>query len=181
MKKFEEMTKAELIEVAEKYELMDKFEGKDPQKVTNAEYLEVLNEFKAEKNEGKDEEPKEEKVKKIKQLRTEDLMTMVPVIVTDHDTSVEIKDDEGARGIELYWGNPFIGQTERVFMHGKRQYLTKGLLKRMRKMTVPETIKDEHGREIARSVRPRFSIVEVAGMTEEELLKLEQKQRLMSN
>lgn len=182
-KTFEEMTKAELAKVAETYGLTDKIaeNAKDANKITNAEYVTVLNEYKdaQDKTAPAKVETKEANREELIQIRAEDLYRQIPVIVTDHDNSVEVKDDDGRRGIELYWGNSMgIGQTERFFNTGERQYLTRGLLKKMKRMTIPEFKKDKYGKEIAVSTRKRFVITEVEGMTEDEITALGKKQQL---
>lgn len=177
-KTFEEMTKAELQKAISAYKLDDKVKeiNENIDKVTNAQYIEILNKYKQEKNEQVKEEVKKEtgtkkkpSISEMKALRAEDLYIKIPVIITDHDSTIDIKDDSDNRIEEVYWGNTVIGQTERFLVRsGETQYLTKGLVKKLKRMTIPEFVKDSNGREIVKS-RKRFTIAPGEPMTDKKL------------
>lgn len=179
MKEYSEMIKAELEAEIEKEGLAQEVTdtAKNPNKPTNAELVSVLEVAKAGKVEVNsfDESPevgtKVDDVDEETKVATmvEDLNTMVPVIVTDHDTSISIEEDDERRVVGLRWGNPLIGMTTtNVALHGKLQYLPKGALIRLNKVTLADHIKDADGKEKTVTDRSRFSVADTTGWSEAE-------------
>ena len=170
-KTFNEMTKAELKNAAVALKLEDTvIEGaKNPKAITNAEYITVLEKYKADQElanpeaaksqaedaaraeetngEGNDSEieitpkstPEEEKETIIS-----DYSTMIPVIITDHDTSIAIEEDDERRLVAIRWGNPVIGMTTvNIPLHGRMQYVQKGAIIRLKKISLASHVKNE--------------------------------------
>ena len=192
-KPFDEMIKKELVEATVFLKLEDKVAetAKDPKKPTNAEYVTVLEKFKADQEKANPDEAKSQKVdnadagqakesgSKIitpkhskvvaKATMVADLETMVPVIITDHDTSVAVEDDTEARTVAVRWGNPVIGMTTvNIPLHGKMQYVQKGAIIRLKKVSLASHIKDADGKELSHRDRKRFSVSDTTGWTEAE-------------
>lgn len=183
MKPFSEMIKSELEAAAEAAGVIDAVReyAKNPVKPTNAEYVHVLEMDAAEKAGKVTIEPAEdEDVKGTNGTedtdaetklanKVEDLNTMIPVIVTDHDNSIDIAEDEERRTIGIRWGNPMIGMTTtHVARHGKLQYLPKGAVMRLKKIPLADHIKDADGKEKSVLERRRFSVSDTTGWSEAE-------------
>ena len=189
MSTFADMNKADLVELVVKYNLEDKLNalGSDPKKIRNELIINILEEYKASKEAGSDvgeeakaaTETKSKPVSKGKKMTVEDtreyLMTALPYIITDHDDTIQVKDDAANRVIEFSWGNPVIGMKhEKVALHGMRQYVTRGGIKAMKKMMIPRTEVDPNTKQLKRlGSRPRFSIAPTEGLTDAEWKKLE--------
>jgi len=195
MKPFKEMIKNELEEAVAKFEIAGKVKefAKVANKPTNAEYVTVLERHAAELEAKKAKEVedvevvKEEVVEDGEALSIEekranmaaDLETCIPVIVTDHDNTVTITEDENRRTVPITWGNPIIGMTTNyVAMHGEVQYLPKGCVARLRRITLADHIKDGAGNETSKNNRARFSVADTTGWTEEEFEAKAAAQRL---
>lgn len=180
MKPFSEMIKSELEAAAEAAGVVDAVReyAKNSAKPTNAEYVYVLEMDAAEKAgkvtiesvEDEDEKGTEDTDSETKLAnKVEDLNTMIPVIVTDHDNSIDVTEDEERRTIGLRWGNPMIGMTTtQVARHGKLQYLPKGAVIRLKKIPLADHIKDADGKEKSVLERRRFSVSDTTGWSEAE-------------
>ena len=193
------MNKTELHELATTYGKLDEInklsivnERKDGP--TIADYKEVLEKFKTMQNEVIDNENKElEKVKEegrnenrplenptkpeLVAMRVEDLMITVPVIVMDHMNHTDVKEDNSLRGERFTWGNSMgVGQTETVFRHGRTQQLTKGMLKRLRRIMIPDFETDEKGNRIPKPAMNRFTISPGEIITEDKLAAMKKAQ-----
>lgn len=194
-KTFDKMNKAELVEAAELLKLVEEVaaSAKDPEKITNAEYIAVLEAYKATQDEANADIAKEAKQPKtsktgttpvntpeqVKATMAEDYGTLIPVIVTDHDSSVTIEDDSQARTVAVRWGNPVIGMsTTHIPLHGKMQYVPKGAVIRLRKIPLANHTKDADGREMSHRDNKRFSVADTTGWTEEEFNAHRDEQRL---
>ncbi len=134
-KAFDKMNKTELESAIAFLKLEDEVlaTAKDPEKITNADYVSVLEAFKAKQDidnvdvvtEVKASETGTPAVKVNNSaekaiVKAEDLHTLIPVIVTDHDTSVVINEDVEGRTVAIRWGNPVIGgYTTNVPVHGR--------------------------------------------------------------
>jgi len=182
---YKEMTKAQLVAEVEKQGLTDELKKVDTnfQKIKNEVIVKMLEgTTTVEETEDKVEEtPKPKVAPKPRKMTLSDKIdfvnTAIPVVVVDHDTSVEIKDDSELRSIELGWGDRYVGYyTERIFLHGQRQYLTNGVLKHMRTLTIPNSKVTPEGKWVQLPPRPRFTITEVEGFTEAEFEALRKKQ-----
>ena len=193
-KPFDKMTKAELEGAATFLKLEDAVAAiaKDPEKITNAEYVGVLEAFKAKQDEDNVEVAQEVKVTtgtkpavKVNNkaekaaVKAEDLHTMIPVIITDHDTSVSIDEDVEGRTVAIRWGNPVIGgYTTNVPIHGRLQYLPKGAVIRLKKVSLAQNVKNADGQEVVNRNRKRFSVAHTEGWTEAEFEAHRQEQLL---
>ena len=194
-KPFDKMIKSELEEAATFLKLTDAVVSiaKDPQKITNAEYVQVLEAFK-DKQASENPEITREVTRKVtksaqvdpkataeevKATMIEDFSTGIPVIVTDHDTSVSVQEDVVGRTVAIRWGNPVIGMsTTNVPLHGRMQYLPKGCIIRMRKVPLADHIKDSDGKETSNRDRKRFSVADTTGWTEDEFNSHKEEQKL---
>jgi len=182
-KTFEEMTKAELIKATEGFGLLDGVIGTEKaDKVKNDVYIDALNEYKEKMNAKAPKGASKAKippVDEIRALRAEDLLVSIPVIVTNHDHSVDITDDTELRGEEFTWGNRHVGGTARVFRHGERQFLQKGAIKALRAKVIPRYKADNAGNYKIVGKTPKYTITEVEGFTEVELEALQKKQAML--
>lgn len=191
-KKFENMTKPELLKAIKSLKLQDKVDelGKDEDSLINADYVKVLNDFKDKQDEinGVTESESKEDSKVVApglpktrqekiELAAKYNMTKTRVVVTDHDNTQSTDEDILRRGIKISWGNKFtLGQTDTVFMHGEPQYVRNGALSAMETMLIPTNSKDKSTRS-----KKRFSIVEVEGWSQEKIDELKEQQKLKGN
>ncbi len=202
-KKFEQMTKAELLKAISQLKLQDKVEelkvelGKDDDSLVNADYVKVLNAFKDKQDEINGVTPEEESdeleyeslgatakpvipspVPKTRedeiQLAAEYNFTKTYVVVTDHDNTQSTDSDDLLAGVKIQWGNRFtLGQTDVVFMHGEPQYVRNGAIEAMKTMLIPTNSESSTTR-----VKKRFSITEVEGWDQDRIDALKEQQRL---
>ena len=202
-KKFEQMTKAELLKAISQLKLQDKVEelkvelGKDDDSLVNADYVKVLNAFKDKQDEINGVTPEEEPdaledetldataksvipnpVPKTRedeiQLAAEYNFTKTYVIVTDHDNTQSTDSDDLLAGVKIQWGNRFtLGQTDVVFMHGEPQYVRNGAIEAMKTMLIPTNSENATTR-----VKKRFSITEVEGWDQDRIDALKEQQKL---
>ena len=199
-KKFEQMTKAELLKAISQLKLQDKVDelkaetGKDDDSLVNADYVKVLNAFKDKQDEinganieddSSDEtagavtkvvtpnpvpRTREEEI----QLAAEYNFTKSYVLVTDHDNTQSTDSDDLLRGVKIQWGNRFtLGQSDVVFMHGEPQYVRNGAIEAMKTMLIPTNSESATTR-----VKKRFSIVEVEGWDQDKIDALKEQQKL---
>ena len=202
-KKFEQMTKAELLKAISQLKLQDKVEelkvelGKDDDSLVNADYVKVLNAFKDKQDEingingGEESDALEDEtagavtktvipnpVPKTRedeiQLAAEYNFTKTYVVVTDHDNTQSTDSDDLLAGVKIQWGNRFtLGQTDVVFMHGEPQYVRNGAIEAMKTMLIPTNSENATTR-----VKKRFSITEVEGWDQDRIDALKEQQRL---
>ena len=202
-KKFEQMTKAELLKAISQLKLQDKVEelkvelGKDDDSLVNADYVKVLNAFKDKQDEINGVSGEEESnvledetaaavtktvipnpVPKTRedeiQLAAEYNFTKTYVVVTDHDNTQSTDSDDLLAGVKIQWGNRFtLGQTDVVFMHGEPQYVRNGAIEAMKTMLIPTNSESSTTR-----VKKRFSITEVEGWDQDRIDALKEQQRL---
>ncbi len=195
-KTFEQMNKTELEKAIGFFKLKNELrkEAKNPEKPTNVEYVRVLELFKAKQDKVNFEVAKEIKEEVVtgstkidspvtkaakRQNMSDDLTTSVPVIVTDHDTSLIIEDDNELRIIEISWGNPVIGMfTTRIPLHGQMQYLPKGAIIRLKAIPMAVHTNDENGKSISHRNLKRFSIADTTGWTPEQFNSHKEEQKL---
>lgn len=199
-KKFEQMTKAELLKAISQLKLQDKVDelkaetGKDDDSLVNADYVKVLNAFKDKQDEingaNTEESSSYETVGAVTkaaipnavpktreeeiQLAAEYNFTKSYVLVTDHDNTQSTDSDDLLRGVKIQWGNRFtLGQSDVVFMHGEPQYVRNGAIEAMKTMLIPTNSESATTR-----VKKRFSIVEVEGWDQDKIDALKEQQRL---
>ena len=200
-KKFEQMTKAELLKAISQLKLQDKVDelkaetGKDDDSLVNADYVKVLNAFKDKQNEingvDTEDESNEETItgtadkavvpNPVPRTRDEEIQlaaeynfTKSYVLVTDHDNTQSTDSDDLLRGVKIQWGNRFtLGQSDVVFMHGEPQYVRNGAIEAMKTMLIPTNSESATTR-----VKKRFSIVEVEGWDQDKIDALKEQQRL---
>ena len=193
-KPFDKMNKTELEGTVAFLKLEDVVASaaKDPSKITNAEYVGVLEAFKAKQDVDNADVLSDIKANTLAQpavkvnnkaekniAKTEDLHTMIPVIVTDHDTSISIDEDVEGRTVPVRWGNPVIGgYTTNVPIHGRMQYLPKGAVIRLKKVSLAQNVKNADGQEIVNRNRKRFSVAHTNGWTDTDFEAHRQEQLL---
>ena len=200
VKKFEQMTKAELLKAISQLKLQDKVDelkaktGKDDDSLVNADYVKVLNAFKDKQDEingvtVEEESDGETSVAVTKtvvpntvprtreeeiQLAAEYNFTKTYVVVTDHDNTQSTDSDDLLAGVKIQWGNKFtLGQTDIVFMHGEPQYVRNGAIEAMKTMLIPTNSENATTR-----VKKRFSITEVEGWDQDRIDALKEQQKL---
>ena len=205
-KTFQQMNKEELIKAIESFNLADKVVAiaKDPEKITNAEYVTVLEEFKASQDEINKEtkDELEEVQKKVQEEKIAnknsaagakdaepDLKIVVDqherarlkqikykYIVTDHQHAVQIDDDDETRTFPIQYGNLTTGPLNwNVGLHGNPQALPFSVAKKLEAIQMVVHTKNGAGEPIAKS-QPRFRVTKVDGWTEEEIAELQRAQ-----
>ena len=196
-KTFKEMTKQELVSATEKFKLVDAVEAiaKDKSKITNAEYVTVLEEYKAkqdevnsEAKESLEQDKKEVKNKPVpgpRKLTVDEqiayLNTKTRVVITDHDNTLNIIDDSQNRRFLFEWGSVKLGGMKPggIALDGKPQYVENGAIMKLKSLMYNNHTKDSAGNVVVKS-EPRFVISEVADLTQNELDALAEKQRTRS-
>jgi hypothetical protein len=193
-KTFEEMTKAELADVAKLYKVEDKVAelaverakeaGKSVPKVPGNDcYIEVLNEIKANRAEeagvSTEVEAKAEvgnkhssKGKSLAEIRSDFMHTKVEVIITDHDTSTSTEEELEGRIVNISWGNKRGKETARIKLNGGPQYVKEGALRAMETILLPTNMKDKSVRS-----KKRFGIEYLMGWSEEKLERMKEVQK----
>ena len=193
-KSFKQMNKEELIKAVNSFGLMDKVieSAKDKEAITNAEYVTVLEAFKASQDEINSETKEElEKVENKKGDELVDTGLKVVVdnneraklkqikykyIVTDHQNSVTIEDDDVTRTFPIQYGNLTTGPKNwNVGLHGNPQALPFSVAMKLEEVLMTVHTKDGQGNPIVRS-QPRFRITKVDGFTQEEIDSLKRAQ-----
>lgn len=193
-KSFKQMNKEELIKAVESFGLMDKVieSAKDKEAITNAEYVTVLEAFKASQDEINSETKEElEKVENKKGDELVDTGLKIVVdnneraklkqikykyIVTDHQNSVTIEDDDVTRTFPIQYGNLTTGPKNwNVGLHGNPQALPFSVAMKLEEVLMTVHTKDGQGNPIVRS-QPRFRITKVDGFTQEEIDSLKRAQ-----
>lgn len=172
-KPFNKMTKAELEKAAAALKLIDavKENAKDAEAPTNAEYVTVLEEYKAKQDEvnadTKAEIEAETKVEKTEpskgQIATaadkaafNDVMFMYQV--TDHDNTQIIDDDSEGRVFPLSWSNSRTGpRSFNVNLDGKPQGLPIGVVKKLQTIYGNKQTRDGEGNPKVEKIK-RFSV-----------------------
>ena len=193
-KSFKQMNKEELINAVESFGLMDKVieSAKDKEAITNAEYVTALEAFKASQDEINSETKEElEKMENEKGDKLVDTGLKVVVdnneraklkqikykyIVTDHQNSVTIEDDDVTRTFPIQYGNLTTGPKNwNVGLHGNPQALPFSVAMKLEEVLMTVHTKDGQGNPIVRS-QPRFRITKVDGFTQEEIDSLKRAQ-----
>ena len=193
-KSFKQMNKEELIKAVESFGLTDKVieSAKDKENITNAEYVTVLEAFKASQDEINSETKEElEKIENEKGDELVDTGLKVVVdnneraklkqikykyIVTDHQNSVTIEDDDVTRTFPIQYGNLTTGPKNwNVGLHGNPQALPFSVAMKLEEVLMTVHTKDGQGNPIVRS-QPRFRITKVEGFTQEEIDSLKRAQ-----
>lgn len=193
-KSFKQMNKEELIKAVESFGLMDKVieSAKDKDAITNAEYVTVLEAFKASQDEINSETKEElEKIEDKKGDKPVDTSLKIAVdaheraklkqikykyIVTDHQNSVTIEDDDVTRTFPIQYGNLTSGPKNwNVGLHGNPQALPFSVAKKLEEVLMTVHTKDGQGNPIVKS-QPRFRITKVEGFTQEEIDSLKRAQ-----
>lgn len=193
-KSFKQMNKEELIKAVESFGLMDKVieSAKDKEAITNAEYVTVLEAFKASQDEINSET--KEELEKVENKKGDELVDtglkivvdpneraklkqiMYKYIVTDHQNSVTIEDDDVTRTFPIQYGNLTTGPKNwNVGLHGNPQALPFSVAMKLEEVLMTVHTKDGQGNPIVRS-QPRFRITKVDGFTQEEIDSLKRAQ-----
>lgn len=191
-KTFQQMTKEELIKAVQAFNLMDKVVAiaKDPEKITNAEYVTVLEEFKASQDEINADVKKEldevqgnvpdtgvvipegedtAKVVVDQFERAKLKQVMYKYIVTDHQNSVQIEDDDETRTFPIQYGNLTSGPKNwNVGLHGNPQALPFSVANKLEDILMTVHTKNGEGEPIVKS-QPRFRVTKIEGWTQDEI------------
>lgn len=196
-KTFQQMNKEELIKAVESFNLMDKViaSAKDPEKITNAEYVTVLEEFKAAQDEINSDTKKElddaekeaaktpkaevkvdAKIVVDQHERAKLKQVMYKYIVTDHQHSVQIDDDDLTRTFPVQYGNLTTGPKNwNVGLHGNPQALPFSVANKLEEILMTVHTKDAEGKPIVKT-QPRFRITKIEGWTQDEIDALKRAQ-----
>lgn len=196
-KTFQQMNKEELIKAVESFNLMDKViaSAKDPEKITNAEYVTVLEEFKAAQDEINSDTKKElddaekeaaktpkaevkvdAKIVVDQHEKAKLKQVMYKYIVTDHQHSVQIDDDDLTRTFPVQYGNLTTGPKNwNVGLHGNPQALPFSVANKLEEILMTVHTKDAEGKPIVKT-QPRFRITKIEGWTQEEIDQLKRTQ-----
>lgn len=191
-KTFQQMNKEELIKAIESFNLMDKVVAiaKDHDKITNAEYVTVLEEFKASQDEINADTKKEldevqgnvpdtgvvvpegedtAKVVVDQFERAKLKQVMYKYIVTDHQNSVQIEDDDETRTFPIQYGNLTSGPKNwNVGLHGNPQALPFSVASKLEDILMTVHTKNGEGEPIVKS-QPRFRVTKIEGWTQDEI------------
>lgn len=199
-KTFKEMNKEELIAAATSLGLLDKVKesAKDHEKITNAEYVTVLEAYKASQDEinagakkevddaiaKRHELGSEEDYKKIETIKTivdkherhKLKQIKFKYIVTDHQNSVNIEDDDETRTFPIQYGNLTTGPRNwNVGLHGNPQALPFTVAKKLESIMMTVHTKNGKGEPVVKS-QPRFRVTKVDGWTQDEIDALKRSQ-----
>ena len=205
-KSFKQMNKEELIKAAESLGLTDQVieSAKDKDNITNAEYVTVLEAFKASQDQINAETKKEldeieqklEDGKSDKEGSQDEVGKELPVIktvvdqherarlkqikykyiVTDHENSVQIDDDDETRTFPIQYGNLTTGPKNwNVGLHGNPQALPFTVAKKLESIMMTVHTKNGQGEPVVKS-QPRFRVTKVEGYTQEEIDALKRSQ-----
>lgn len=195
-KLFKDMKKEELVAAANSLKLMDEVKkiANDPEKITNAEYVTVLEAFKAKQDElnsdVKEELDKEEnkpaevsekgagvKVNAFERAKLKNIK--FKYIVTDHQSRNSIEDDDETRTFPILYGNINKGPLNwNVGLHGNPQALPFSVAKKLLEVPMVTQIKNAKGEPVAKT-QSRFRVTKVEGWTQDEIdqLKIAQNTR----
>lgn len=191
-KSFKQMNKEELIQAVNSLKLTDKVAeiAADPENVTNAEYVTVLENFKKSQDEvNKDTKVELEKkentptageksLKKIVDAHERAKLKQVKFkyIVTDHQNSVQIDDDDETRTFPIQYGNLTTGPKNwNVGLHGNPQALPFSVAKKLQEIPMTVHTKDGNGNPLVKT-QPRFRVTKVDGWTQDEIDELKRTQ-----
>lgn len=96
--------------------------------------------------------------------------TLIPVIVTDHDTSMTTEENIENRVFRGSCGNLMTGTiTFAVANHGRMQYLPMIVVEHLKGLRMASNYKDANGKEVSSIDKKRFSVTNVEGWTPEQL------------
>lgn len=192
-KLFKQMNKEELVNAAESLGLMDKVieRAKDKDKITNSEYVAVLEEFKAsqdeinsetkteiDKEKQKVEKPSEPSLKKVVDQHERAKLKQIKYkyIVTDHQNSIQIEDDDETRTFPIQYGNTTTGPKNwNVGLHGNPQALPFSVAKRLESIKMTVHTKNAKGDPIVKT-QPRFRVTKVDGWTQDQIDEMKRAQ-----
>lgn len=191
-KPFNKMNKEELIKATESLKLTEEVLAiaKDPENIINAEYVTVLEEFKASQDEINAETKKEldeaqgnvpdtgvdipegedtAKVVVDQFERAKLKQVMYKYIVTDHQNSVQIEDDDETRTFPIQYGNLTSGPKNwNVGLHGNPQALPFSVASKLEDILMTVHTKNGEGEPIVKS-QPRFRVTKIEGWTQDEI------------
>ena len=192
-KAFKDMIKEELVKATESLKLTDSVVAiaKDPEKPTNAEYVTVLEEFKAKQDElnsdTKEKIEKEENkpepiskdgigivVDKFERAKLKDVK--YKYIVTDHQSGVVIEDDDETRTFPIQYGNMLKGPKNwNVGLHGNSQALPFSVAKKLEEIKMTVHIKNGKGEPTVKT-QSRFRVTKIDGWSQDEIDALKRSQ-----
>lgn len=194
-KSFKQMNKEELIVAANSLGLTDKVveSAKDPEDIKKAEYVTVLEEFKNAqdainadtkeeldkvKNESGTPDVSEKSLKKVVDQHERAKLKQVKYkyLVTDHQNSVQIDDDDINRTFPIQYGNLTTGPRNwNVGLHGNPQALPFSVAKKLEEVKMTVHTKNAKGEPIVKT-QPRFRVTKIDGWTQDEIDELKRSQ-----
>ena len=180
-KEFNEMTKKELLEVVAKHNIPVEAKLKD--KPTNAEIIASIEAFNNRFDDGEAHEKEEAKVEEgqpkglsgvTKSPKSElikaDLMRKERVVVIDTQRFQTFDEEVENLTIPISFSNGVVGADVLVQLNGEPQYLERGIIQRLEDVKVPETTQSVEKKSAIRTTyRKRYNVMQVGGMTDEEI------------
>lgn len=187
-KHFKQMNKEELVAAAKSLGLTEEVVAKavDPENITNAEYVIVLEAYKQKQkeiNSGVNQaetdtvETTQNGGQKVDQFKKAELKnTKYKYIVTDHQSRVAIEDDNETRVFPISYGNITSGpKVWNVALHGREQALPISVAKRLSEIKMVVQTNDANGNPSPKT-QPRFRVTKVDGWTQDEIDVLKRSQ-----
>ena len=194
-KTFKQMNKEELVAAAKSLGLTDKVKeiAKDKDDILNAEYVTVLEEFKAAqdainantkeeldkiKNGSGTPDVGEKSLKKVVDQHERAKLKQIKYkyLVTDHQNSVQIEDDDINRTFPIQYGNLTTGPKNwNVGLHGNPQALPFSVAKKLEEVKMTVHTKNAKGEPIVKT-QPRFRVTKIDGWTQDEIDELKRSQ-----
>lgn len=192
-KLFKQMNKEELVSAAESLGLTDKVieRAKNKDKITNSEYIAVLEEFKEsqdeinsetkteiDKEKQKVEKPSETSLKRVVDQHERAKLKQIKYkyIVTDHQNSIQIEDDDETRTFPIQYGNITTGPRNwNVGLHGNPQALPFSVAKKLEAIKMTIHTKNAKGDPIVKT-QPRFRVTKVDGWTQDQIDEMKRAQ-----
>ena len=186
------MNKDELIKATESLGLTDKVKESavDAEDIKNAEYVTVLEAYKAAQDEinkeTKEELSKTENTAKTpveapkkmvdKFERAKLKQVKFKYIVTDHQNTVDIEEDDETRTFPIQYGNQTSGPKNwNVGLHSNPQALPFSVAKKLEEIMSIVHIKNSKDEPVAKSQK-RFRVTKVEGWTQDEIDALKRTQ-----
>jgi archaellum biogenesis ATPase FlaH len=172
-KEFKDMTKKELFEVIEKHSIP--VIAKDESKPTNKELIESIEAFNNRFADIKEVEEKPvikngKKQSTKKELQKADLLRKERVIVIDTQRFQSLNEDVENLTTPVSFSNGIVEADVLVQLNGEPQYLERGIIQRLEDVMLNETTQSSEKISAIRSTRrKRYNIMQVGGMTDEEI------------
>lgn len=172
-------TKLEITEVNEKTKNDDIIELIKAHADYEEEYVPTLDELDDEDVPGIVKTPTGNIIEKTTSRREDKQLfneATVKAIITDHDNTVTIENDQEGRLFSFSWGNMYSGVIqEKVRVDGHATPISRGGIRHLETIKIPQNYTGTDGKPKVRMVK-RFTINVVDGWTPEQLQELKKKQ-----